>query len=396
MTETAALDPGLAVRRRRRLRMQALVSASLVLAVVPLTFLGQAYAGVQPSGIAWLLVALGVTPLVVVQPLSRRAVRLLAPYLAFLLLSLVSVGFSLSPIEGVQQTVQLAVPALVYLMAWRLPGDAVTRALAPAARILLGVAVALVVMELTVGQIGPISASTRPLAVALGMLVVLATLDAVRLRGVVIPGAVAVACAIMSGSRTASAIILVLVLMHPLIALDWRRRVALGLAAVMMVLLIAQTPAFKERFFFSADAGITDVFTLSENLNTAGRRELWPRLARDCAQTPILGHGAGSSYVLSLEYSGGAMPQPHNEPLRVFCDTGIVGSVLFWAFFVGLGVRAVRAGPSSPLSAAALQLLVALTGLGLTDNPIVYTGHFMAPAALVWGLADRQASGGSA
>ena len=88
---------------------------------------------------------------------------------------------------------------------------------------------------------------------------------------------------------------------------------------------------------------------------------------------------------------GGGFGQPHNDYLRTYCDTGLVGTILFWGFFLAAGVRsltlAVR-GTDRQLHAAAGLLVLAFAMFAMTDNPMIYTAHFMTPLAAILGLSD--------
>ena len=91
------------------------------------------------------------------------------------------------------------------------------------------------------------------------------------------------------------------------------------------------------------------------------------------------------------QLSSGGFGQPHNDYLRTYCDTGLVGSILFWGFFLAAGVRSVMLavrGPDRQLHAAAGLLVLAFVLFALTDNPMVYTAHFMTPLAIILGLSD--------
>ena len=66
-------------------------------------------------------------------------------------------------------------------------------------------------------------------------------------------------------------------------------------------------------------------------------------------------------------------------------------SIVFWGFFLAVGVRSVRLAartPDRPLHAAAGLVVLAFLLFALTDNPMVYTAHFMTPLAIVLALSD--------
>jgi O-antigen ligase len=190
----------------------------------------------------------------------------------------------------------------------------------------------------------------------------------------------------------------VMLLTSPSLGLRWPGRLAIAVACVLLVVLISQTQAFKDRFFFNEDATLMDVVTLRDTLNTAGRRELWPRLLRECDQTAMTGLGVASSTPLSGELSDRTLDHPHNEYIRSYCDEGWIGSVLLWLFFFVALLRSWMGSliaRNAALHGAAGQVVLALLMFSITDNPLTYTAHFMAPLAAILGLSDRALAEGT-
>ena len=370
----------------------------LVFALVPLTFLQNEILGFQLSGWAWFVLLTVVLPLALTEPLSRRAVRLLVPYLAFLAYATVSLGWSSTFGEGLATTVQLTVPALVYLVAWRLPvtADPVPLIVVRARWGLVVAAAVLVVVVVLGGPFGLEMSTPRPMAISLVVLFVCATLATAPTTTLWL-GAAAVGIAAATGSRASAAVLVLVVIASPSLRVGWRGRVAAGAVCVLLLVAVSQTAAFRERFFFDDDATLVDIITLSENVDTAGRRELWPQLLDACAPVAVTGYGIGVSGELSSDFTDGAMPHPHNEYLRTYCDVGVPASLAFWGFFAWAGWRSWRgrrSGTAPALHGAAALLIAAMFVLSVTDNPIVYTAHFMAPLAAVLALSDRRLAGG--
>jgi O-antigen ligase len=189
-----------------------------------------------------------------------------------------------------------------------------------------------------------------------------------------------------------SLVLIIMLLTSPSLGLRWQGRVAIALACVLLVVLLSHTEAFKQRFFFNEDASLVDVLTVSNNVNTAGRRELWPLMLRACSATSITGKGIASSTPLSNQLTGGALDHPHNEYIRTYCDEGWIGSILIGLFFLA-GLLRSWAGAftrrDKALHGAAGQIVLAFLVLAITDNPLSYTAHFMAPLAAILGFSDR-------
>ena len=118
----------------------------------------------------------------------------------------------------------------------------------------------------------------------------------------------------------------------------------------------------------------------------------------EACESPIIGDGPGASALYGSQVMSG-FPEPHNEYLRVWCDTGVLGSVVFWGFIALVASRALgglrRDGPAvRRRHVATLQLLGAFLILSLTDNPLT-TAAFMPAAAFVWGRSFATVPGWS-
>lgn len=112
------------------------------------------------------------------------------------------------------------------------------------------------------------------------------------------------------------------------------------LASIVVVALIAfyaitHIPALEQRFFFREDwdpsLGLTGV-------NTAGRNIIWPVVYASALREPLIGHGPGSSRLVTAELFIGKKDvteyHPHNEYLQVFHDLGVVGLSIIVAAWI--------------------------------------------------------------
>lgn len=385
-----ATSPTVDASRARRSRDESrdvwLVSVLFVL--VPVSFVTITVGGRQLTGLAWLVVLLLTTPFALSEPVPAAVVRRLWPYLGFLAVGALSLAWAPVLSEAVLGLLQYLTLVPVFLIASRLSDP--TRALAVAGRVCtagIALAAALVVADRAGLMPAAVPLSPRPMAVALVPLFVVATLRATRTRTAVLSVAV-LAPTVLAGSRTAAVVLLAVVLLSPAWRFTARGRIALGLVALVGLLAFSTTTAFRERFFFDSDATLGDALTGSEVLNTAGRRELWPQLVGECSRASLTGLGIQAAGELSADFSLGALTQPHNDYLRIWCEVGWVGMVPFWGFFVAAAVAGARArGSAGPEGAAVVQVITALLLLAVTDNPVIYTVHFMAPVAVVLGCA---------
>jgi O-Antigen ligase len=388
-TEVLGADQASDVRRRTR----AETVLVFIFAIIPLTFIGGQLLGFLITGWAWLVTLAAAGLLVITEPLPRRAVNRLLPYLLFLAYACVTLAWSLNANEGVATLMQFVVPAMAYLLAWRVRLQASLLSRIRRAS-LFGLGVAALLTVAVTGRLPlpfGVELSSRPMGISLAVLFVTATLHSTSWRFTVLVGGIALAIAMVTGSRMSSLVLIVMLLTSPSLGLRWRGRVAIAVACVVVILLVSQTEAFKSRFFFDEDSSLIDVLTLSSTVNTAGRRELWPTLLRECHPSSLTGLGIASATPLTFEVSDGMLDHPHNEYIRTYCDEGWIGSCLLWLFLLAALVRSwtgAFTGRNKALHGAAGQVVLALLIFSITDNPLSYTAHFMAPLAVILGLSD--------
>jgi O-antigen ligase len=385
-----AAKPGLVIDARGPARRVVYFAFAVAM---PITFVGNDVGGFRASGWAWLLNLLAIAPLVLTGPLPVRAVRYLLPLLAFLAYCLLSLAWVEDPTKGLLTFLQLAVPAMAYLLAWRASDriDEVLDRLAQICLLALGLIGAMLLAVFVLGGLPGLQVSVRPIAISLAVMFAVTTANTRSWRRTALLGAAVALIAVMTGSRMSSLVLAILLLCSPSLAVSLRWRVLAAAVLVLLLVGFSQTQAFRERFFFDSEATLTDALTLSPKLNTAGRREAWPLLIETCSQSPVTGFGVGAVYQITFDLFDGGFGQPHNDYIRTYCEAGLAGSILFWGFFLAAGVRSARLAaraPERPLHAAAGLVVLAFLLFALTDNPMVYTAHFMTPMAIVLGLSD--------
>lgn len=104
-----------------------------------------------------------------------------------------------------------------------------------------------------------------------------------------------------------------------------------------------------------------------EPLTGQARVEIWEAVAARIAERPALGWGIGGSRVMDFPeiewlYADGRLPHPHNAPLQVWLDLGLVGALCLAGLALFLAAAAARA----PGSAVNLALLAAAAAATLT------------------------------
>jgi O-antigen ligase len=360
----------------------------LVFAAITLTFIPLTPLGFFMSGWAWLLELAVLAPLVLTAPVRGRAARYLAPYVLFLIYACATLAWAGSFQKGLATLAQFIVPALGYLLAWRARTFDVSQ-LSTTSLYVVAAAVVLVIVFIPAAG----GFSQRPATISLVVLFAIATLNSRSWRYTLLIAAIGLAVSLGTGSRMSSAVMIVALLTSPSLNLPWGGRIVIAVLCGVLVFQITQTEAFKERFFFNEDASLVDVVTLSNDVNTSGRRELWPLLQQECSRASLTGLGLGSSSFLSAALSDFTISHPHNDYLRTYCEVGLAGSVPFWFFFVWACIRSwrgARIGSESRLHGVAGQLMIVLFLLAITDNIVIYTAQFMVPLAVILGLSDSR------
>lgn len=209
---------------------------------------------------------------------------------------------------------------------------------------------------------------------------------------ILLTGALALTLVVASGSRMASLVVALLIVSAPGLRLPAVGRALLAGILLSMFALASTTATFQERWFVSGEGTLLELVS-PDQLQTSGRLQVWSSVADSC-RSPIFGEGAGAADTFA-ERANSGFPEPHNEYLRVWCDTGLVGTALFWGL---LGTVVVTAG-KRPLGRrrawaghTTLQLAAALALLSVTDNPLTTGVIFMIPVALVLGWSQHESA----
>lgn len=371
---------------------------------MPLTLLGEAdWTDVDGQPIAWLAYLVCAAAAVVVS-VTRPARRILPwPLVLLATWAAISATRGANALQAFLALGLLLAPPFCYLAAARSRFDMAIplfRRLAPVWIVVLAVGFVLLGGPPAIGTpwfpafsvVDAVRFSNRLLGIAMVTLFIVATTGRPTRRYFLVIAAAALGLAVASGSRMASLVLLLLVLTAPGLRVGWKTRTAVAAGLVLVASAVLSLPDVRQRWFVDEEGSIVDVMTLSPNLNATGRRELWLELVPVCNQRPLVGRGLGWSNTASFQLSDGRISQPHNEYLRLYCDMGLVGSALFWAVPVLVGVRAatvLRVRPNSAASVGALQFVVALLLLALTDNVLSAVIQFSAPAFVLFAWSDR-------
>ena len=225
---------------------------------------------------------------------------------------------------------------------------------------------------------------------------------ALVLMGIVIPSKskstvvriapyVLAATVVLSLSRTASVIALILVIFVVARSEGRNRFLRVFFLTVLSGSALASLWFFYNPFssrFLSGDNAITFNGT---TFNTSGRASIWQALIDRIDESPILGHGTGSA-AETVTQTFVFVTQPHNEYLRIVFDFGFVGLLFFILGMITLVSRLsnLLRRNSKPIHLASLIGLLAVLGASTTDNVLIYP-FVMLPLGVLLGYSRATA-----
>jgi hypothetical protein len=128
-------------------------------------------------------------------------------------------------------------------------------------------------------------------------------------------------------------------------------------------------------------------------VDLTGRGVYWFQTAMHGLQSPVIGHGTGSATVYLRDELQFPIAHPHNDYLRVFHDSGVVGVATVVAFAVmGLtfSFRLYRRAASvlgREVALAAWLAFGAYLLIAVTDNVMIYASFFTVNVFLLFGMA---------
>jgi putative inorganic carbon (HCO3(-)) transporter len=174
----------------------------------------------------------------------------------------------------------------------------------------------------------------NPFAIYLTMLIVMGAALfphlTVRKRLMMAP---LLACSVVSlyFTYTRSAWIAVVVGLF-LVAYLGRRRVLLGIMIGAMLLSLVAVPTIAQRF---ADLGSATNSRGTQSNSLTWRFDYWGQVLPLAAKDPITGIGLKMS-----SFATTAQKEPHNDFLRAYVETGVIGTIAYFALLISMGVVA--------------------------------------------------------
>lgn len=192
-----------------------------------------------------------------------------------------------------------------------------------------------------------------------------------------------------TGSRMATATLLVVLLLHPRYRSKWWN-VGMACAACFIALQLFYTSAFQQRFFREARSGTVEEL-MQGDISGEGRFEAWPVIWDEAWRRPTLGAGVGSAYEF-VPKVWDEMHHVHNDYLRIGFEFGLVGlglflAVILWQQWVLYRYIAQSEGIVQTVFTAAWLGIWAMLITCITDNTIVYNVFYTDPLFALLGGA---------
>lgn len=157
-----------------------------------------------------------------------------------------------------------------------------------------------------------------------------------------------------------------------------------GLVGLPALMIFSET--FRRRMFFGTNASqdlLNDPLSALSKVNSSGRSGLWDKmLGRFFAPHPVLGSGIGSTQDYLYSRAGAGAGVVHSEYIRLLCEVGGIGLVLFAFAAISYfwGLRNYSASSITALqktsALAAVGGLVAYLVYCSTDNAFDYVSQF--------------------
>ena len=168
------------------------------------------------------------------------------------------------------------------------------------------------------------------------------------------------------------------------------RVLTLGLSGAMLATLLLF--GFACGLFSVRGADVLTVASRSgtqeEIYNVTGRTEFWPFVLKQIGKSPLWGHGFGSSRQALYQFNGhsyqmGTLHHAHNTFLNVMLTTGIAGTLVLAAMFLGLLDSVLRYRQLFPALVLAIVTVAGLTE-SLLFGPMPRTHTVLWLMALYW------------
>ena len=235
-------------------------------------------------------------------------------------------------------------------------------------------------------------AQPNPFAIYLTLLIVMgvAIFPHLRRRNQVLMTALLLLCVVALYSTFTRSAWVAAIGAVVLVAFLGRRRLLLGGLVLAAAASIVAVPTIAQRF---ADLGQSTSPNGYASNSLVWRFDYWDQVLPLAAKDPVTGIGLGMSSLETVQAK-----EPHNDPLRAYVETGIVGLLAYLALLVSMGVvardsmRFTKRRPGSYERAIAVgfaSCVLAFVILSLVSNVItqvVVLWYYVAFAAAAYAV----------
>jgi len=293
--------------------------------------------------------------------------------------------------RNVQETIQLCMPILVGMIA-----ASVIRTRADLRRLISMFSITFVLLALfTVvfvsGVFDEEYIKTRVRPAALTMTLVGCVYLSGYPRRKVWPVIGWLACAVLTVATQSRMAAMTLLLAPVIFPMFKTRRVNIATACLFAVLGIGlfYTPVIQKRFFEDGSGKLSEAF--QGDYAGAGRFEAWPLIWEEARTRPLIGHGVGSAYDFVPEVWEDTN-HCHNDYLRLFFETGVIGlaffvfAAIYQLVVIHRQIGSTRGAVRSAYVAVWLAFWAMLVS-SATDNTILYNIYFTDSLFAILGAA---------
>lgn len=181
--------------------------------------------------------------------------------------------------------------------------------------------------------------------------------------------------------------------------LSFRRRLVIGVAALLVGLVVFYMPKMQYKMFYSGHGTVADLRADNPDFNWSGRQAMWETVEDGLKEKPWLGQGSNASAAV-MRQAYLTQSELHNDWLRIRYNYGRVGVILFVVTMAMQVFLAYRRGRRAPPEARVLlfagaSCFIPFAVVMFTDNILVYCQYFTAPHFLLLGYgyaAAKQAA----
>jgi hypothetical protein len=235
-------------------------------------------------------------------------------------------------------------------------------------------------------------AQPNPFAIYLTMLIVMgvAIFPHLRRRNKILMTALLLGCLIALYSTFTRSAWLACIVAVVVVACLGRRRLLLGGLVVGAVVSLVAVPTIAQRF---ADLGQSSSPNGYATNSLIWRFNYWDEVLPLAAKDPITGIGLGMSSFETVQAK-----EPHNDPLRAYVETGLVGLLAYFLLLISMGVvarQAMRYTRRRPLSferaiaigfACSAMAFVVLSLVSNVITQVVVLWYYVAFAAAAYAV----------